>query len=210
MRSIVYLSLLAFAAMTLQADEIWKFDDLQKIGGHPAKVLGHPRVVNGAVEFNGIDDALFLDVHPLAGADAFTLEVIFRPDLGGNPEQRFFHLQERDTDNRMLLEIRVIGDQWCLDSFVFSSSGSKALLDRTRLHPLGAWYAVAMVYDGRWFRNYVNGVEQGAAEIHFTPQGAGRTSAGVRINLVDYFKGAIREARMTRRALKPAEFLKAK
>jgi len=66
---------------------------------------------------------------------------------------------------------------------------------------------VASVYDGREFRNYVDGVQEGAAEIHFAPQGPGRTSIGVRINRVNYFKGAIRLARFTRRALPPAEFL---
>jgi hypothetical protein len=54
----------------------------------------------------------------------------------------------------------------------------------------------------------VNGIEEGAAEIRFAPQKAGRTSIGVRINLVDYFKGAIHAARFTRRALSPAEFLR--
>jgi Concanavalin A-like lectin/glucanases superfamily len=65
-----------------------------------------------------------------------------------------------------------------------------------------------MVYDGREFRNYVNGVQEGAAELRLAPQGPGRTSVGVRINRVDYFKGAIHASRMTQRALSPAEFMK--
>ena len=65
-----------------------------------------------------------------------------------------------------------------------------------------------MVYDGREFRNYVDGVQEGAAQLHLAPQGPGRTSVGVRINRVDYFKGAIRVARLTRGALSPAEFMK--
>src|SRR5207248_3192920 len=76
-----------------------------------------------------------------------------------------------------------------------------------RLHALGEWYHVAAVYDGREFRNYVNGVQEGAAQIRLDPQGPGRSSIGVRINLVNYFKGAIRAARFSRRALAPAEFL---
>ena len=39
-------------------------------------------------------------------------------------------------------------------------------------------------------------------------QGPGRSSVGVRITKVNYFKGAVREARFTKRALTPAEFLK--
>jgi hypothetical protein len=54
----------------------------------------------------------------------------------------------------------------------------------------------------------VNGVQEGAAEVHLEPQGPGRSSVGVRINRVNYFKGAIRMARFTPRALPPAEFLK--
>jgi len=59
-------------------------------------------------------------VHPQAGAETFTWEVAFRPDSGGAREQRFFHLQEDGTDNRMLFEILVVASQWCLDSFVKS------------------------------------------------------------------------------------------
>jgi enterochelin esterase family protein len=200
------------------AAELWKFDRIDQIGGHPTTVLGHPRVIDSpvgkAVEFNGVDDALFVDVHPLAGAETFTWEVIFRPDPGGAEEQRFFHLQERDpktgadTATRMLFEIRVIDGRWCLDSFALAGGQSRTLLNRERLHPLGAWYRVAAVYDGHEFRNYVDGVLEGAGELHLVPQGLGHSSAGVRINKVDYFKGAVALARMTRAALPPAEFLK--
>jgi hypothetical protein len=65
-----------------------------------------------------------------------------------------------------------------------------------------------MVYDGKTFRNYVDGELEGSADLHLAPQGEGRTSIGVRINLRDYFKGAIRKARFTRRALAPSQFLK--
>ena len=191
--------------------ELWHFDRIDSVGGHAATVEGHPRIIDTpagkAVEFNGVDDAIFLGVHPLAGAERFTWELIFRPDRGGGAEQRFFHFQEHGTQTRMLMEIRVIGDQWCLDSFAQSGAESKALLDRTKLHPLGQWYRVEAVYDGREFRNYVDGVQEGAGAVHLAPQGPGECSIGVRINRVDHFKGAIRLARMTPRALTPAEFL---
>ena len=45
--------------------------------------------------------------------------------------------------------------------------------------------------------------------MHLAPQGAGQTAVGVRMNKVYYFKGAVRMARFTRRALAPSEFLKA-
>jgi hypothetical protein len=198
------------------AQVTWKFDNIAKIGGHQTTVLGHPKVIDTpvgkAIEFNGVDDGLMLDVHPLAGAEAFTWEAIFRPD-GGNTEQRWFHLEANpatgdDHDNRMLFEIRVIDGQSCLDTFNKSGDVQKALLFRNKLHALGAWYHVAAVYDGSEFRSYVNGVEEGAARIHLIPQGAGRTSIGVRMNKLYYFKGAIHQARFTRRALDPAEFLR--
>jgi len=196
---------------------IWTFDRLENIGGHKTTVLGQPRVIDSpvgkAVEFDGIDDALFIDNHPLAGAETFTLEAIFRPD-GGEREQRWFHLSEKDpqtggdTDNRMLFEIRVVNDQWYLDSFSQSGAQSKALMNRQALHPLRNWYHVASVFDGREFRNYVDGVQEGSAQLRLSPHGAGHTSVGVRINKVFYFKGAVRLARFTRKALSPSEFLR--
>jgi hypothetical protein len=60
------------------------------------------------------------------------------------------------------------------------------------------------------FRSYVNGVLQGEAEIAFKPQGEGASSIGTRINRRNYFKGAVRMARFTPRALTPGEFLKVK
>jgi hypothetical protein len=191
---------------------VWKFDSITRIGGHAVTAEGHPRVIataaGKAVEFGGVDDALFLDVHPLAGAETFTWEVIFRPDVDGAAEQRFFHFQENGTLSRMLFEIRVIDGKWALDSFAMSGADSKALLDRAKLHSLGVWHHVAAVYDGRQYRSYVDGVLELAAEVHLAPQHAGRTSVGTRINRVNYFKGAVFAARMTNRALPPADFLK--
>jgi len=198
--------------------EVWTFDRLDKIGGHRTTMLGHPRVISTplgkAVQFNGVDDALYIDNHPLAGAETFTVEAFFRPERGGAPEQRWFHLSEQDpatkadTDTRLLFETRLTGDNWYLDSFANSGKASLALMNRERLHPLDAWYHVAMVYDGKEFRNYVDGVMEGKGELHLLPQGQGHTSVGVRINRVNYFKGAVRLARFSRRALTPEEFLK--
>ena len=197
--------------------EIWHFDQTASLGGHPATVLGHPRVIDSpygkAVEFNGVDDALFVGVHPLAETSTYTWEVIFRPDPQGAPAQRFFHLQEQeaqsgaDTSNRMLFEIRIVDGQWCLDSFVDTTGQKLTLLNCKILHPLGQWYRVTAVYDGKQLRNYVGDELQGSGELKLEPQHAGHTSVGVRIDKRDHFKGAILMARMTRHALKPEEFL---
>jgi Concanavalin A-like lectin/glucanases superfamily len=199
-------------------EQVWRFDQTSSLGGHTAKVLGHPQVVKTpygkAVVFNGLGDALFTDVHPLAGANTWTWEVIFRPDEGGAPAQRFFHLSVlnpatgTDTNDRMLFEIRTMDGEWCLDSFVMSQNHEKTLLDCRKLHPLGKWYRVTAVYDGKILKNYVGNELQGEGEVQLAPQGAGHSSVGVRINLEDYFKGAILEARFTDRALAPHDFLK--
>lgn len=198
--------------------KVWKFERLDKIGGLPVTVVGHPKVIKTplgkAIQFNGVDDALFIPEHPLAGMGIFTFEAIFRPESGGAPEQRWFHLAEqdpktgKDTDTRVLFEIRVIGNQWCLDAFLHTPTVDKALLFRDKLHSLDTWHRVAMVYDGQEFRSYVDGEVQGRAMIHFEAEGPGHSSVGVRINKVNYFKGSVREARFTPRALMPEEFLK--
>lgn len=100
-------------------DELWTFDRLDRVGGHATTVLGDPKVIDTpvgkAIEFDGVDDALVVDVHPFTGAETFTWEAIFRPD-GGRTEQRWFHLQETVSGDRMLFEICVADDRWFLDS----------------------------------------------------------------------------------------------
>lgn len=197
---------------------IWWFDNIDSVGGHPAHVLGHPHLIESpygkAIEFNGADDALFVDVHPLAGVSAYTWEVIFRPDADGAEAQRFFHLAEldlatgKDTDNRMLFEIRIVKGEWCLDSFANTNGAARTLLNCNDLHLLGQWYRVTAVYDGKTLRNYVGDEMHGEGELHMAPQGPGHSSIGTRINQRDYFKGDVFEARFTPRALKPEGFLK--
>lgn len=177
--------------------------------------------------FNGKDDALFLPGRPLVGAKAFTIEAIFRPD-GGAFEQRWMHIAEtdpatgRDTEGkegtaattdgngRFMFEIRVKDSSWYLDTFVNSRGGSQALIFPEKLHPLGRWYAVAQSYDGHFYRAYVNGVLQGEAVVpSFVPHGPGHVMVGTRMNHVNFFQGAVAQARFTDRALTPAQFLKA-
>ena len=202
-----------------RAQDTWHFDRTDSLGGHATKLLGHPRVVDSelgkAIAFNGVDDALFVDVHPLAGAEAWTWEMIFKPDADGKPEQRIFHLQSVDTatgedigSERMLFEIRIHGDKWCLDSFAASRGKQLTLLNCEKLHPFGRWYRVTAVYDGKTFRNYVDDELQGEGPLELAPERPGRSSVGTRINLRDYYKGAIYEARFTRRALEVKDFLK--
>ena len=227
--SLVVLVISAPAMVAQSPDQVlWTFDRLDAIGGVKTTVEGQPRVIDtpvgGAIEFDGVDDAVWIEKHPLAGASTFTFEAVFRPD-GGAFEQRWFHLAERDPKTgllasadhpttgqdahpRFLFEIRVIENTWYLDAFVNGPGYNRALMFKDKRHPLGPWYHVAQTYDGKTFRSYVNGLLQGEAEIAFKAQGEGATSLGTRINRRNYFKGAIRQARFTTRALTPDQFLK--
>lgn len=197
----------------------WRFEDTASLGGHASKVLGHPKVIETpmgkAIAFNGVDDALFVGVHPLAGAETWTWEMIFKPDADGGAEQRIFHLQSIDpatgedvAQERMLFEIRIRDGQWCLDSFATSGGQSKALLNCEKKYPFGKWYRVTTVYDGKMLKNYVGDELQGEGEVKLVPQRAGHSSVGVRINLKDYYKGAIWGTRFTREALGVGDFWK--
>jgi hypothetical protein len=220
-RAILKGSLLAITAAGMSAGAgapgqiVWHFDNLERIGGNPAHTEGHPQLISTpagkAVTFNGVDDAVLIDNHPLAGAAAFTVEAVFRPD-GGAFEQRWLHLAEFDAASndaqspRTLFEIRVKEDKWYLDAFTTGPGYNVALVVPEKLFPVGRWYRVEQVCDGKTFRSYVDGVLQAEAPIDYKPQGPGRSSAGMRINRVSYFKGAILDARFTPRALSVAEF----
>jgi len=197
---------------------VWTFDRLDNIGGEVTHVEGAPSVIDTplgkAVLFDGVDDALFIDRHPLAGAATFTFEALIRPD-GGDFAQRWFHLASDEpvpapatpANTRFLFELRVVGEQWYLDAFVNGPGYKQTLVFPDKLYPIGRWYHVAQTYDGQTYRSYVNGQLQGEAKIAFTPQGPGRASVGVRMNRMNYFKGAIRQARFTPGALSPEAFL---
>lgn len=207
------LALLVLAALpaSVQArQQVWTFDRLDRIGGLATQVIGEPRVEQGATVFDGQDDAIYLPRHPLAGARAFTVEAVFRPD-GGAFEQRWLHLASDDPVNqtRTLFEIRVVGDSWYLDSFIKGKGYAQVLIDPAKRHPIGRWYHVAQTFDGTTYRSYVDGVLEGETRVAgFIPQGPGNTSIGVRYNRVNFFHGAVRLARFTDRALPPERFLR--
>jgi hypothetical protein len=189
----------------------WKINALDKIGGQTAAKLGRPQLISTAdgkaVLFNGVDAGLVVNTNPVAGAAAFTVEAVFRPDAGGTTEQRWFHIQEAANDNRVLLEIRLKGDQWFLDSFIKSGENKLTLYSENFKHKAGEWYHVALVFDGTTMRHFVDGKEELSGALVILPLGRGTTSIGVRMNRVFWFKGAVRKARFTRRALTPREFM---
>jgi hypothetical protein len=196
---------------------VWKFDNLRKAGGQPVRLEGAPQVIDSpvgrAVLFDGQQDVLFIDDHPLAGAKTFTTELVFRPD-GGAFEQRLLHLESDDSpavapgkgSTRMLLEIRVVNDSWYLDAFMIGDGYRATMMAPDKLFPIGRWYHAAATYDGQTFRSFVNGELQMEMATPFKPQGPGRASVGARMNQVTHFQGAIRQARFTHEALSAKSF----
>lgn len=190
------------------ADSVrWVLADTKSIGGHVPLVLGAPEPDGDApaLRFDGVDDGLILPVNPIGGWRKFSIEALFRPDPSGREAQRFLHIQEVD-DHRCLLEIRLNEDgRWSLDAYLRWRGKGRALLDRTKVHPAGEWTWVAVVYDGAKATTFVNGVKELDAEIAFAPMRGGRTSLGVRLNEVSWFKGTIGEVRFHPRALDPTD-----
>ena len=190
---------------------VWELDNLEALDGCALEASGQPVVIDcpygKAIEFDGKQDAVFIDSNPLAGLRSFTAEVIFRPDAGGLAEQRFFHLGEADG-NRVLFETRLTGDgHWYLDTFISSGTSTCALLNEGILHPVGEWYHLALTCDGREEANFVNGVKEASGAIDFASMEGGRTALGVRLNRVCWFKGAIGRIRFTPEVLVPEEFM---
>lgn len=190
---------------------VWDIDNLEKIGGNKPIVLSTPMVIDApkgrAVQFDGVDDGIFLNINPLAGAQVFTVEIIFRPDSGGNTEQRFLHIGEVHG-NRVLIETRLTEDnKWFLDTFIKSGEYERTLYAQDFLHPPNEWYHAALVYNEQKMSHYVNGIKELEGTVDFVPMKAGKTSIGCRMNKVYWFKGAIRKVRITLRALSPEEFM---
>jgi hypothetical protein len=187
----------------------WHLDDTSRVGGLTVERVGAPIVrdaeVGRAIHFGGAEDALLVAINPLQGWARFTVEVLLRPEQGGLVEQRLLHVQEDGTENRLLVETRVTADGWYLDTFLKSGENGRTLIRPEALHPLGAWHWVALVFDGTEMRHFVNGELEAAGPLRFAPFGPGRTSLGVRLNRVSWFKGDIREVRFHPRALAAGE-----
>lgn len=190
----------------------WNLDDLNHPNSKGVTKEGDPQTVNSsygkAVHFDGLKDGLFLDTNPLESLTRFTVEILFQPDGRAPHEQRFLHMGEAAGD-RLLLETRVMDDdQWYLDAFIKSGDSAQTLIDKNKLHPTGKWYAVAFVVDNGAMNVFVNGEPELNGKLAFSPFKAGKTSIGVRMNKVSWYKGAIQKIRITQRCLVPSEFMK--
>jgi hypothetical protein len=62
---------------------------------------------------------------------------------------------------------------------------------------------VALTYDGKTMRHYVDGQQELEGGLAFRAMAPGRMSLGVRLNKVSWYQGCIAEVRFTRGALAP-------
>lgn len=205
--------LVLFTNASFAQSLVWDLKNIDKVGGHKTTVLGQPKVIKTddgkAIEFDGVDDGIFIETNPLAGANAFTIEAWFRPDADGPAEQRWLHVEDlENAESRAMLETRVSKDLWFLDTFLKSGENRLPLYAENFKHPTGRWYHAALVYDGTEMRHYIDGELELSGKIAMKPFGRGRTSIGVRQSKVYWFKGAVRKIRFTSQALPPEKFLK--
>lgn len=192
-----------------KSEKTWVITDLL----NPQKdvtVLGHPKIIDSpygnAVQFNGVDDGIFLEKMPLKGLSKFTIEMIIRFDRGGHEEQRYFHTGTLKQD-RVLMEMRSDDDTWYLDGMFESKGKWVVLMDQEQAHPLDKWYHIAFtVEDGKQV-TFVNGKKELEGSVEFSPIIDGSTSIGVRQNRVSWFKGAIYCIRFSDKVLRPCEFM---
>jgi hypothetical protein len=194
------------------APERWIIDNTTSIHGNaPMMVHGSPQLMTSpqgdALCFDG-DDAVVLNVNPVQGLAAFTVEVFMRIDGVTNAafnQPRYLHVETGDA-SRLTMEARVTDTNWYLDTFLLSSGGqSHTLVDAAKVHPVGQWTWTALTYDGDQMRHFVDGVEDANGTVTIPALGAGKMSLGVRQNLVNWFQGCIREVRVTATALSPAQ-----
>jgi hypothetical protein len=179
----------------------WRFDRLDSIAGHHVEIVGAPRVVDSdrgkVVEFDGAHDGLIVDANPLEGLSRFTIEVLLQPDPSGQEEQRFVHIQEAGSENRAMIELRMLNRRWALDTYLRHADVGLTLLDREKTHPAGEWHLVSLIYDGKIMTSAVDGRKELMGDVSFVALKAGRTAIGVRHNLVSHFRGRIHSLRVT-------------
>ena len=188
----------------------WLLASMLNEKSNDIEIIGNPQIVKSpygdSVLFNGIDTGLFLNRMPLNSLKEFTVEMIFNPAINSPFEQRILHFGEISGD-RMLLEIRAKDTNWYFDGFVASGENKLALIDEKLIHPLGQWYHVAFVVTANSLTTYVNGKQELQEAYSFKPIKQGKTSIGVRLNQVSWFKGSIYKIRITPKELKSEEFM---
>jgi hypothetical protein len=216
----LFISILVTTILFPQKKEdsvVWRLDSLDKIGGSNITIFGNPELIKHSnftsIKFNGIDDGIIVHTDPLEGADAFTIEIVFKPDTSSNPgnkEQRFLHIQNPAYEpRRMLIELRLTNDgKWFLDTHINADTMAHTHYAEKFTHPLREWYHAALVYENGTMIHYVNGIEEMRGNVKYLQINGGNVSIGMRMNKRSCFKGEIKSIRITKGALNPEQFLK--
>ncbi len=161
--------------------------------------------------FDGQDDGLLVDHNPIAGAEEFSIEVVFKPNAAwpANVEQRFLHIEDMGTgQRRLLLELRLNNrNQWYADFFLRTENGALTLIDSTKTHPVGEWATMTLTYKNKQLKGYVNGQLELSGEIEYLPiPASAKTSIGTRMDKRSWFNGEIQSIRVWKTALQPKKY----
>jgi hypothetical protein len=143
----IWLSLLILTGLRANAAErpatfsqppvVWKLESIASVGGYTPEILGAPKPVDAALQFDGLRDGLIVPVNPLSGWATFTIEVLFMPDADGPTAQRFLYIID-ETDSRVSIETRSAdGRSWCLGTYLSGGKGRCVLRDAVGLCPTG-------------------------------------------------------------------------
>lgn len=166
--------------------------------------MGSPTVIDFSnthrfTRFNGRDDGLLLSHTPLSGSDTFSITIKLYPHCGGPFEQRFFHIQDEKSEDRFLMEIRMLADgSWYADTY-FEYKGSSVLLQEPQLlHAPDRWCEYRVMYDGKQISQWLDGVLESSKlfERAMLPVN-GLTSIGMRANKIYPFKGDLGSIELT-------------
>lgn len=184
----------------------WPVAGLGRVGGYRTRALGTPKVKDDgggpAVCFSGQDDGLDVAINPLDLQTGFTVEVLFKPEAGGNPRQQFLHLQDAQGGS-ILLELGAgPNGEFRLHSFAKVGDEGRDLDDATLNEP-NTWYWAALTYSDETLRLYLNGKERASTSIAMRPMTSGQMGIGYKLSEENWFKGCIREVRFANAALSP-------
>lgn len=164
-------------------------------GTERLEVWGRPTADDTAhtVEFDGRGDALILPDVRLGGRGwPFRVRVSLCPDAGGSTEQRFLHIQDAESDDRFLMELRLDGEAWYADTYFMCEGREALLVDPAQRVPVGIWSSYEVTYDGEALRHCVSGGHAMEAEFRGGRlPGRTRISVGIRANGVSPYRGSL-------------------
>jgi len=185
-----------------QSPVVWTLSKLTFAAPAVPTVYGTPRLDRASepvsIAFNGREDGYAIPVNPVAGWPTFTIRARIRPDVSGPQAQRFLHIED-EAGHRITMEIRLAPNgTWSLDTFLKNAPHSLTLASAALSHSSGQWHVAELRYDGKIMSSYVDGKKELSGPVEFVPMGPGRTSVGVRLNRVSWYKGAIAEIQFSK------------